>query len=386
MVPPRIETYLETGAKRTFAGAVEWPGWCRTARDADAALETLCAYGARYARVLRGTRLGFEAPADASAFAVVERLKGDATTDFGAPSIAPRADGRRITDAELQSLRTILRACWRSFDASVEAARGAVLATGPRGGGRDLGTIVDHVVDADGGYLRRLAWKVEPGPRSGRARPDARGGAGSARARRAGGRPGHRPQGRQAMAATLLRPPRGVARPRSRLGDRRSRHRSRSRYGEAVTMLTHGDPAPPFALLDQHGETVRLEDYRGKKLLVYFYPEADTPGCTVQSCDLRDHRRDLAGIGTDVVGISPDLPDKQLAFDVKFHLGFPLLSDPDHATADAWGAWGEKVRDGRTSVGLIRSSFLVDEEGRIAGAWSPVTPEETVPNALAALS
>lgn len=157
-------------------------------------------------------------------------------------------------------------------------------------------------------------------------------------------------------------------------------------YGEAVTTLAPGDLAPSFALPDQHGDTVRLEDYRGRKLLVYFYPEADTPGCTVQSCDLRDHRHDLAGIGADVVGISPDLPHKQLAFDTKYHLGFPLLSDPDHATADAWGAWGKKVRDGRTSVGLIRSSFLVDEEGRIAGAWSPVTPEATVPNAIAALA
>ena len=147
-----------------------------------------------------------------------------------------------------------------------------------------------------------------------------------------------------------------------------------------------GDPAPPFALLDQHGDTVRLEDYRGRKVLVYFYPEADTPGCTKQSCDLRDHRQDLTGIGTDVVGISPDMPDKQLAFDTKYGLGFPLLSDPDRSTIEAWGAWGEKVRNGRTSIGLIRSSFLVDEEGRIEGAWSPVKPEETVPNALAVLA
>ena len=153
-----------------------------------------------------------------------------------------------------------------------------------------------------------------------------------------------------------------------------------------MTTLDPGDPAPSFALLDQHGQTVRLEEYRGRKLLVYFYPEADTPGCTVQSCDLRDHRQDLAGIGADVVGISPDLPDKQLAFDTKYHLGFPLLSDPDHAAADAWGAWGVKVRDGRTSVGLIRSSFLVDEQGRIAATWSPVTPEATVPKAIAALT
>lgn len=161
---------------------------------------------------------------------------------------------------------------------------------------------------------------------------------------------------------------------------------TRLRYRGGVTPLELGDPAPPFALLDQHGNTVRLEDFGGRKLLVYFYPEADTPGCTRQSCDLRDHRRDLAGIGADVVGISPDPPDDQLAFDHQYELGFPLLSDPDHATADAWGTWGEKTRNGRTSVGIIRSSFLVDEEGRIERAWYAVTPEDTVPNALAALS
>ena len=145
-----------------------------------------------------------------------------------------------------------------------------------------------------------------------------------------------------------------------------------------------GDHAPDFALLDQHGETVRLEDYRGRKLLVYFYPEADTPGCTTQSCDLRDHRQDLAGIGLDVVGISPDAPAKQLAFDEKYGLGFPLLADEDHAVATAWGAWVERHRGGHTFMGILRSSFLVDEEGRIAQVWSPVKPEDTVPNALAA--
>lgn len=152
-----------------------------------------------------------------------------------------------------------------------------------------------------------------------------------------------------------------------------------------MATLKPGDPAPPFALLDQHRNAVALEDYRGKRLIVYFYPEADTPGCTVQSCDLRDHRQDLAGIGAEVVGISPDAPDRQLAFDRKYGLGFPLLSDPDHRTAEAWGSWGEKTRGGKTTIGLIRSSFLVDEEGRIEQAWSPITPEDTVPNALAAL-
>lgn len=150
--------------------------------------------------------------------------------------------------------------------------------------------------------------------------------------------------------------------------------------------LEPGDPAPSFALPDQRGDIVRLESFAGRKVLVYFYPAADTPGCTVQSCDLRDHRQDLTGIGVEVVGISPDAPDANLAFDQKYGLGFPLLSDPDHATAEAWGAWGERTRDGRTSIGFIRSSFLVDEDGRIEGAWSPVTPEDTVPNALAALT
>ena len=153
-----------------------------------------------------------------------------------------------------------------------------------------------------------------------------------------------------------------------------------------MTTPVEGDPAPSFELLEQHGKTVRLEDYRGRKLLVYFYPEADTPGCTTQSCDLRDHRQDLASLGLDVVGISPDAPPKQLAFDEKYGLGFPLLADEDHAVADAYGVWVQKEYQGRTYWGILRSSFLVDEEGRIGKAWSPVTPEDTVPNALAATS
>jgi peroxiredoxin Q/BCP len=153
-----------------------------------------------------------------------------------------------------------------------------------------------------------------------------------------------------------------------------------------VIRLAPGDPAPPFELLDQRGTPVRLEDFRGRRLLVYFYPEADTPNCTVQSCAVRDHRTELSGIGADVVGISPDEPGKQLAFDERYGLGFPLLADVDHATADAWGTWGEKTRHGRTFMGIIRSSFLMDAEGRIERAWYDVTAEDTVPNALAALS
>ena len=150
-----------------------------------------------------------------------------------------------------------------------------------------------------------------------------------------------------------------------------------------MARLEPGDTAPPFELADQHERRVSLADLRGRKVLVYFYPEADTPGCTTQSCSLRDHRQDLAGIGTEVIGISPDMPDKQLAFDRKYGLGFPLLSDPRHEVAEAWGSWGEKKRGG---IGIIRSSFLVDEEGRIERAWYGVTPQDTVPNALAALS
>ncbi len=153
-----------------------------------------------------------------------------------------------------------------------------------------------------------------------------------------------------------------------------------------MTTLEPGDAAPSFSLLDQHGETVRLEDFADRKLLIYFYPEADTPGCTRQSCSLRDHRQELTGIGADVVGISPDAPPKQLAFDEKFHLGFPLLADEDHAIAEAYGTWGERVRSsGERVVDIIRSSFLVDGDGRIEQAWYGVTPEATVPNALEAL-
>jgi peroxiredoxin Q/BCP len=154
-----------------------------------------------------------------------------------------------------------------------------------------------------------------------------------------------------------------------------------------MTTLEPGDPAPGFALLDQRGGTVRLEDFRGRKLLVYFYPEADTPGCTRQSCSLRDHRQELTQIGAAVLGISPDAPPKQLAFDEKFHLGFPLLADEDHAVAEAYGAWGERTRSsGEVVTGIIRSSFLVNEDGRIERAWYRVTPEDTVPNALGALA
>src|SRR2546427_7411768 len=128
-----------------------------------------------------------------------------------------------------------------------------------------------------------------------------------------------------------------------------------------MTELKQGDPAPSFSLRDQSGAIVSLADFRGRTLLVYFYPEADTPGCTTQSCAIRDARQGFTDLGVDAVGISPDEPEKQMAFDRKFSLGFPLLSDPDHAVAEAWGAWGRRANG---SEGIIRSSFLVNGDGK----------------------
>jgi peroxiredoxin Q/BCP len=147
-----------------------------------------------------------------------------------------------------------------------------------------------------------------------------------------------------------------------------------------------GDLAPPFELPDQHGRVVGLSGLRGRTVLLYFYPKADTTGCTVQSCSVRDARRELEALGVVALGVSPDQPSDQAAFDEKYGLGFPLLSDPDLAVAEAYGAWGERTgSSGEPVVGIIRSSFLIDGEGRILGVWSPVTPEDTVPNALEAL-
>ena len=152
-----------------------------------------------------------------------------------------------------------------------------------------------------------------------------------------------------------------------------------------MAKLEVGDKAPSFRLKDQNGETVKLSDFKGRKLLIYFYPKADTPGCTTQSCAVRDAREDFAERDVDVVGISPDPPDKQRKFDDKYDLGFPLLADEDHAVAEAYGAWGEKSMYGRKYMGIIRSSFLVDGRGRIAEAWYKVSPKKTVPNAEKAL-
>lgn len=151
-----IEVYVEIGQKRTFAVALDWPGWCRNGRDEDSALQALCDYAPRYARVVQATPLDFRAPSDVSALAVVERLMGNATTDFGAPDASLPADTKPVTAAELERWVAILRACWHAFDAAVEAAMGQVLSKGPRGGGRDLTRIVEHARESDAAYLRSL--------------------------------------------------------------------------------------------------------------------------------------------------------------------------------------------------------------------------------------
>ena len=129
--------------------------------------------------------------------------------------------------------------------------------------------------------------------------------------------------------------------------------------------LEAGDKAPAFSLTDADGNTVKLSDYQGRKVLVYFYPAASTPGCTKEACDFRDNLAELNDSGIDVVGISPDKPEKLAKFRDAQSLTFPLLSDPDKQVLTAWGAFGEKKMYGKTVQGVIRSTFLVDEKGTI---------------------
>ncbi|QUR68361.1 thioredoxin-dependent thiol peroxidase [Mycobacterium spongiae] len=143
----------------------------------------------------------------------------------------------------------------------------------------------------------------------------------------------------------------------------------RTHYPEAVTQtarLAPGDTAPAFSLPDADANTVSLADYRGRRLVVYFYPAASTPGCTKQACDFRDNLREFNQEGLDVVGISPDPPAKLAKFRDAEGLTFPLLSDPDRTVLEAWGAYGEKKMYGKTVQGVIRSTFVVDETGTIA--------------------
>ena len=129
--------------------------------------------------------------------------------------------------------------------------------------------------------------------------------------------------------------------------------------------LQPGDKAPDFTLPDDTGARVALADYRGRRLVLYVYPVAMTPGCTTQACDFRDSLDALHAAGVDVVGLSPDKPDKLAAFRARDHLTFPLLSDPDKTTLTAYGAWGDKMLYGKTVTGVIRSTFVIDADGTI---------------------
>ena len=161
MTAKTIKVYLEIGKKRTFAGAIDWPGWCRSGPGEESALQALVDYGPRYARIVRTKEFGFQTPSDPSAFAVVERLEGNATTDFGAPSLAPSRDADPINDDELQRFQLVLKASWRAFDAATKSAAGKELRKGPRGGGREVEGIIQHVLESDAGYLSALGWKVK---------------------------------------------------------------------------------------------------------------------------------------------------------------------------------------------------------------------------------
>jgi thioredoxin-dependent peroxiredoxin len=135
-----------------------------------------------------------------------------------------------------------------------------------------------------------------------------------------------------------------------------------------VTNLEPGSAAPDFTLLDQDEHPVSLSDFRGRRVILYFYPAAQTPGCTTQACDFRDSLASLQGAGYTVLGISRDLPEKLRAFRDSDGLTFPLLSDPDHVVHEAYGAWGEKQNYGKTITGVLRSTFVVDEDGAIVEA------------------
>jgi peroxiredoxin Q/BCP len=141
-------------------------------------------------------------------------------------------------------------------------------------------------------------------------------------------------------------------------------------------MLAPGDQAPDFTLPDQHGNPVTLSALRGKPVVLYFYPKADTPGCTIQACGVRDHRPEYDHADAVVLGVSPD-PVKAVAkFDEKYGLGFTLLADEDHAVADAYGVWVQKSRYGRTYMGNERTTFVIDADGNIREVFRQVKPAE----------
>lgn len=153
-----------------------------------------------------------------------------------------------------------------------------------------------------------------------------------------------------------------------------------------MSALEPGDAAPDFTLFDDHGDTVSLSDFAGRRLVLYFYPAAMTPGCTTQACDFRDSLESLGALGVAVVGISPDKPEKLARFRDRDKLNFTLLSDPDKATLRAYGAYGEKTMYGKKVVGVIRSTFIVGPDGRVDTAMYNVRAKGHVARVRAALA
>ncbi len=151
------------------------------------------------------------------------------------------------------------------------------------------------------------------------------------------------------------------------------------------TTLKAGDVAPDFALLSDTGDTVRLSDFRGQKVILYFYPKDDTSGCTTQACGFRDAYPQIEEKNAVVLGISPDGVASHQKFKTKHNLPFTLLVDEDHSVAEAYGVWGEKSMYGKTYMGIIRSHFIIDENGKIADAQVKVSPTDSVEWAVASL-
>lgn len=152
-----------------------------------------------------------------------------------------------------------------------------------------------------------------------------------------------------------------------------------------MTELKVGDAAPEFEALTDANARVKLTDFRGKRVVLYFYPKDDTPGCTAQACSLRDSYADIEARNAIVLGVSPDGVESHQNFKTKFQLPFPLLADPDHSIADRYGVWGERSFQGRTYMGINRSHFVIDEQGRLVDVVYGVRPVETASKSLEVL-
>ena len=151
-------------------------------------------------------------------------------------------------------------------------------------------------------------------------------------------------------------------------------------------MLKPGDPAPAFALPSDDGQTIQLADFRGRKVVLYFYPKDDTSGCTKEACEFRDHWALVRQRGAVVLGVSPDGVESHQKFKSKYKLPFPLLADRDHAVASRYGAWGEKSMYGRKYQGILRTTFVIDEAGRVAKVFERVKPRGHAAQVLEALA